>query len=130
MKGLKQFTVMLSAMCLSGCMATASIPGDKDLARYLRRGEKVTVYTTDGSVTTMFVGKVKEKELTGSRIGTPYKRVNIPRGSIAEVHAERVHAGKTFGAIVLGTILIPPVILFCGLDDFSCLDGYQGALGP
>lgn len=119
MKGLKRFAVILAITCLSGCMATASIPGDKDLVLHLRHGEKITVYTRDGSVTTMFVGKVTAAELVGSRIVAPYQSVSIPRESITEVHAERVHAGKTVGAIVLGTILIPPIIVLGALDG-SC----------
>jgi len=120
MKVVKRFAVVLAAMCLSGCMAMASIPGDKDLVRYLRPGEEISVYALDGSVTTMFVGKVTERELVGSRIVPPYESISVPRGQITEVQAERVHAGKTVGAIVLGTILIPPMIVFAALDG-SCL---------
>lgn len=119
-RALQRFTIVLATICLAGCMATASIPGDKDLVGYLRHGEKITVYTLDGSVTTMFVGKVTERELVGSRIVTPYQPVIIPREHIAEVHAERVHAGKTAAAIVLGMILIPPMIVLAALDG-SCL---------
>jgi len=124
MKGLKRFAIILAAMSLSGCMTTASIPGDKDLVRSLRHGEQVTVYATDGSVTTMFVGKVTEREVVGSETDAPYKPVSIPRENVKEVHAERVHAGKTFGAIVLGTILIPTYFVLCMMDDLSCFDDY------
>ena len=124
MNRLYRFTVILAATCVSGCMATATIPGDKDLRHTLRRGETVTVYGTNGSITTMFVGKVTEKELVGSRISAPYTQIKIPRESISEVHAKRIHAGKTIGAVVIGTILLPPIILICAMDDFRCLDGY------
>lgn len=104
--------ILWLALSLAGCTTLQVAQGNKlpNVISSLKEGDKVTVTTYSGTVTTLAISSINGRAITGTNDGT---QTSIPIAQIKSIAKTTYSPGKTIGLVagVLGGIFAALAII-------------------